>query len=122
MSGKWDSIVFHPITLKIPLCSRGKLKILFLAVFETGLVRNESEEFVYVYFLAYLLAYSVSRQVWIQRLTLADIVFTASAWFEFLPALQSVNCVRKSSLEFPRYYATSDILPKFRLFGTQEAN
>lgn len=46
MSGKWDSIVFHPITLKIPLCSRGKLKILFLAVFETGLVRNESEEFV----------------------------------------------------------------------------
>lgn len=49
MSGKWDSIVFHPITLKIPLCSRGKLKILFLAAFETGLVCNESEEFVYTY-------------------------------------------------------------------------
>lgn len=38
MSGNWESIVFHPIRLKIPLCSRGKLKILFLAVFETGLV------------------------------------------------------------------------------------
>lgn len=38
MSGNWEFIVFYPIRLKIPLCSRGKLKILFLAVFETGLV------------------------------------------------------------------------------------
>ena len=63
MSGKWESIVFQPITLKIPLCSRGKLKILFLAVFETGLVSVTKAKSLYVYFLAYLLAYSVSGQV-----------------------------------------------------------
>lgn len=42
------------------------------------------------------------------RFTLADIVLTVSSWFEFLCTLRSVNCLRKSSLEFPRYYATSD--------------
>ena len=83
---KVGTIVFHPIRLKIPLCSCGKLKILFLAVFETGLVCNESEEVVcneseevvYVYFLAYLLAYSVSEQVRIHRFTFGDIALTVT--------------------------------------------
>lgn len=59
MSGKWDFIVFYLIILKIFLCLCGKFKILFLVVFEIGFVCNESEEFVYVYFLVYLLVYSV---------------------------------------------------------------
>lgn len=105
MSRKWNAIVLHPIKLKIPLCSRGKLKILFLALFEPDSSVTKAKSLCLI---VYFLAYSIFGQVWIQSLTLSDIVFSVTSWFEFLPALHCVNCSRKSSLEFPRYYATSD--------------
>ena len=82
-----------------------KLKMLFLAVFDTGLICNESEEFVYTRISR---LHIVSGQVSIERLTLTRFVFSDISLFEFLLALYCVNCEGKSSLEFPRYYATRD--------------